>query len=98
MNVISPAKAAPSIPKSSGAVKVREHQMRAYFRDLERVQSIMWGLSANMRHLVEEAAEDKETLGGEAEALANNAEWLIDTLVDGAHELKRSLEEAGAAS
>jgi hypothetical protein len=102
MNAINPSDAVSSATKGLSAVKIRENRMRSHLSAMERVQSIMWGLAAHVRHLVDEAEKRGEMVAkieaAEGEAFANNAEWLIDMLVDDTHELKRSLEEAGAAS
>jgi hypothetical protein len=86
----------------SSAVKIRENQMCGHLRGLERVQSIIWGLAGHMRHLVEEAQKEGQSVAkvdaAEAEAFADNVEWLIDMIVDDAYVLKTSLKDAGAAS
>lgn len=102
MNAINPSTAAPNAQKSSWGVKVRENQMRSHLSDMERVQSIVWGLAAHMRHLVEESyKETKNTAkvdAAEAEAFADNVEWLINAAFEDTFDLRKSLRETEAAS
>lgn len=69
----------------------------AHMNAMERVQSIVWGLAAHMRHLANEAEEKgshREFVeSGEVEAFVDNVEWLIDTVFEDSYDMRSALRK-----